>query len=117
MSLERVRKSVSRLIIAVMVLACMASPVSAAADVSISCDDVHSLSVDVDLSDDKPSDDAAPEAVDHPLHHCGGCHIHILAEAGGEKVDANNILSLRPDLNRTIAGQSSPDGPYRPPRV
>ncbi len=101
-----------------MVLACMASPVSAAADLSIACDDVHSLSVDVDLSDDKPSDDAAPEAVDHPLHHCGGCcHIHILAEACGEKVDANNTLSLRPDLNRTIAEQSGPDGPYRPPRV
>jgi|TARA_R110001583_G_scaffold21258_1_gene80716 hypothetical protein len=117
MYLVRINTHLSKLIIALMVWACLASPMSAIADISVACDDIHKVSVDTSDSGEMPSGDTSQEGSDHPFHHCGSCHNHIMGETGGERLIASATSLLRPVPNRTVLEQSGPDGPYRPPRA
>ena len=117
MSLVRTKMHLSRLVIALMTWACIASPMSAVADIAIACDDVHQVSADSYVSEEVPSPDTSQEGSGHQFHHCGSCHNHIIGEEGGEKLIAASTTLLSPVLDQNMLVQAVSDGPYRPPRA
>jgi hypothetical protein len=117
MPLARIKMHLSGLVIALMAWACIASPMSAVADIAIACDDIHQISADSYVSEEAPSQDTSQEGSGHQFHHCGSCHNHIIGEDGGDKLIAASVSLLSPVPDQTMVLQTSPDGPYRPPRA
>lgn len=117
MYLNTLFRHLRTLIVMLMTVAFVVAPMSAAADSMHACDENTITCSDTgppqDGSDEEPSHDGH----EHTVHHCGGCHIHLI---GGGIISTSaqptdQTKQLRP--GQTAYVSLSLDGLYRPPRA
>ncbi|MBF33206.1 MAG: hypothetical protein CME85_10310 [Henriciella sp.] len=105
------------MLVMVMTFAFVVAPMNAAVDAAHLPDVSQSDCSDVEASEEDPADEPSHEGHEHRVHHCGGCHIHMLD--GG---DLSRAFGPPTHHKRLVRLQNEPadlgaDGLYRPPRA
>lgn len=92
-------------------------PLSASAETAHPCDEGVVICADIELSQSEPGEAPTHHSHDHPVHHCGSCHVHMMGEPWLPMEFAEPVQSRRVIPTGVTAPRTGSDGPYRPPRA